>query len=49
MYGAAKAGIAVKYPHGTMATPFSKGMIVLSGSSSPDLATSVARYVCWET
>lgn len=41
----AKSGIAVKYPHGTMATPFSKGMIVLAGSSSPDLASLVARHV----
>ena len=41
----AKSGIGVKFPHGTMATPFAKGMIILAGSSSPELAKEVARHV----
>lgn len=41
----AKSVNPVKFPHGTMATPYAKGMIVLAGSSCPDLAASVTRQV----
>ncbi|XP_019853834.1 PREDICTED: phosphoribosyl pyrophosphate synthase-associated protein 2-like [Amphimedon queenslandica] len=32
-----------KLPHGTMSTPYAKGMIVISGSSCKELAASVTR------
>ena len=34
---------SIKYVYPSMATPFAKGLVILTGNSSPDLAKEVAR------